>query len=386
MLDQINQMGHVSILSPAMKWCFKRRTTQILVFLFTGLLLQRAVKVLNVTTAYRPTLETVFGGRQQAHARRHVLLWTQMRSGSRLTMHLLTSTLFSVFTEEPLKGREQEGVNASVSFLKDISMCRFAQRPDFYRSWIYGKQNEDNEIRELCSEEATLCSNPAMMEALCQVASVNLIRVVAVDLSFATPLLQDPSLTGRVIHLVRDPRALLTSRSKGQGDFGTWVLAKGILRLEKNPALVCDRYRRDLTAARSHLRQFPQRYTLVRYEDLALHPQAEVRRLYAFMDLPYTPLVAHKVAHHTLGLVDEITSTHPFSTFKNSTATVFEWRGRLPFTEVERIQQVCGDVLQAYGYRLFTSRQDYENHESHIVMPLRDDSWGSHSSTHSLIH
>ena len=111
------------------------------------------------------------------------------------------------------------------------------------------------------------------------------------------------------------------------------------------------------------------RYTLVRYEDIARQPHTETRRLYSFMGLEYTSLVASVVSKHTLGFYKTEGARHPFSTSKNSSSVAFAWRRRLSYSEVERVQGECGDVLRAYGYRLFSRRQ-YEEEAASPLLPL----------------
>lgn len=113
----------------------------------------------------------------------------------------------------------------------------------------------------------------------------------------------------------------------------------------------------------------------MRYEDLVHYPVAEVRRLYAFLDLPYTALVDAIVSKHTQGVYSADHEMHPFSIAKTSKKVVFAWRRSLPFSEVDRIQQECGDVLRAYGYRHFSLHQ-YEQEETSPLLSL-PQSWGS---------
>lgn len=116
---------------------------------------------------------------------------------------------------------------------------------------------------------------------------------------------------------------------------------------------------------------FMDRYTLLRYEDLALQPEKEVRRLYTFLDLPFTAHVANTVITHTHGFVShESILVHPYSTFKNSSATVFAWRSRLAFGKVKELQEECATVLQAYGYRTYPSPRHYHHLQYTPLLPL----------------
>ncbi|XP_047468527.1 carbohydrate sulfotransferase 5-like [Penaeus chinensis] len=286
-----------------------------------------------------------------------------MRSGSSFAGDLLTASPHTFYTEEPLRGSKLSGRAESVAFLKDILQCRFRERPRFLEKWMYGANTNDYRTKLLCTVVRGVCEDASLVEAMCQAARAKVTRVVSREMGAAAALLEEGGLSVRVIHLVRDPRALLASRARFRnGSHGKYVLGAGIgfRQEEKDPSAVCARYRQDVAARASLLRLHPDRYVLVRYEDLALDADGVLRRLYPFMGLPYTATAACRVAFHTLGL-GGASSDHPFSTVKNSTSTVFSWRRHLPFRDMARIQKECGDVLEAYGYRSFRTQKEYEN-------------------------
>nr|XP_045602510.1 carbohydrate sulfotransferase 1-like [Procambarus clarkii] len=281
---------------------------------------------------------------------------------------------------EPLRRHAAEGS----SLLSDILRCRFSQRMNYFREWVTGPQANDLRVKAICEVYPSLCEDPAYTEAVCRAACANVVKVATAELGVATPLLQDPSLQVKVIHLVRDPRALLASRYEVElGKIISKVDGTFFTPEDKNATTVCRRYRQDLAAARSLRRQYPHRYMLVRYEDLALDPLRQVRALYAFVDLPYTVRVAHAVAKHTLGLFVYYYQVDPYSTFKNSTATVFEWRTRLAFEEVERVQEECADILQAYGYHSYHSRLQYDDPRTSPLLSLTPEMWSPETTSSS---
>ncbi|KAK8393655.1 hypothetical protein O3P69_006767 [Scylla paramamosain] len=332
---------------------------------FTGVVLVAAH--MSASSWMQPHVKETSGPPSTAARQAHVLLWTQQRSGSTFTSRLLCASPRTFCSMEPLSHREGEGS----SLLGDILKCRFSQRPVYFRNWMHGPQMNDLRVRELCEKPFDIiCETPDVLEAVCRAATANIIKVVAVDLSVGAPLLQELSLTTRVIHLVRDPRALLASRLLvEEGHFLLMLNRTFFSREEKDARVVCERYRQDLDAARRLVRLYPERYTLVRYEDIARQPHTETRRLYSFMGLAYTPLVASVVSKHTLGFYQTEGKEHPFSTSKNSSGIVFAWRSRLSYSEVERVQKECGDVLRAYGYRHFSRRQ-YEEEAASPLLPL----------------
>ncbi|XP_053645441.2 carbohydrate sulfotransferase 5-like [Cherax quadricarinatus] len=319
--------------------------------------------------------QIMFSRERHSNSRRSIILWTMMRSGSSMMGAMLSSLPCSFVTEEPLREYKNFNDTFALAFLRDILHCRFSKYPHYFEKWMFGYQLNDLKIKELCDQYASVCQDAAWTESMCNGACIMVLRVVAGKLKLATSLLPDSTLRSYVVHLVRDPRALLASRYSLEKH--TEMLQENatfFTHQEKNPADVCRRYRQDLSSARFLHRHYPHRYILIRYEDVALDPSRYVRSIYNFTELPYTKVVAHNVATLTLGMYDDAFQSHPYSTNKNSTEVVYRWRTSLPYSEMEKIQAECHDVLQAYGYPVFASKTEYESQLTKIL-PLKAVTW-----------
>lgn len=232
------------------------RQVTLALLAFTGVILV-TTHIPAFLVSHRPDTSSGLGRPRTAVRQTHVLLWTQQRSGSSLTSRFLCISPSTFCSLEPLRSREKEGSG----LLSDILKCRFSQRLAYFHNWMHGPQMNDLRVREFCKKPFDiLCETPDLLETVCRAATANIIKVAAVDLSVGMPLLQDPSLTTRVIHLVRDPRALLASRLLvEEGRFlrmlnGTFFTSK-----QKDPRAVCERYQQDLNAARSLVHLHPER-------------------------------------------------------------------------------------------------------------------------------
>ncbi|XP_047495024.1 carbohydrate sulfotransferase 6-like [Penaeus chinensis] len=303
-------------------------------------------------------------GAKPSRAHQQVLLWAQIRSGSSFTGRLLTLGTKTFYSEEPIRvynhtlGRD---TGAAVAFLKDILLCRFSRHLNYFKeyiSWHY----QDLKVKYLCQFESRLCSSPFTYEAFCRAAPVVVVRVVALALTAFIPLLEDDELEPKVVHLVRDPRGTLNSRR-------SLPPAAHVYEEESNVTAVCERYREDLVAAATLRQLFPKRYILVRYEDLALFPEREVRRLYEFMGLPFTALVSQFIFDHTSGLQKREKMDQPFTHFRKSKEVADRWRDRMSYGDALAIQEQCKDVLQSYGYEVFSSRREYSRRGEALEAP-----------------
>lgn len=125
----------------------------------------------------------------------------------------------------------------------------------------------------------------------------------------------------RFIHLLRDPRDVARS-SIGMGWAGnTWYGIEHWLKTE-----------RDWVA------QAPaeERVHTLRYEDLLEQPEAELRRLCAFMDLPYNAEMLNYAGDSTYEPVDP--------------KLAYQWRRKQSAAEVSDTEYKAADLMARYGY------------------------------------
>ncbi|KAJ3596641.1 hypothetical protein NHX12_003045 [Muraenolepis orangiensis] len=213
-------------------------------------------------------------------------------------------------------------------------------------------------------------------EEACRTHShVVLKEVRFLELESLYPLLQDPSMDLRIIHLVRDPRAVVFSRENAAAAFhrdNTIVL---------NHTTVPDvdmqmEVMREV--CRSHLRiheratQKPPdflkgRYKMVRYEDLVLNTLEEVDDMYKFVGLEMNTQVGEWIYRVTHGK-DSRGGTFNIIT-QNATSLSQAWRATLEHAKVERIQEFCKDAMSLLGYRLVNSVEGQKGDNMDTVLP-----------------
>ena len=105
------------------------------------------------------------------------------------------------------------------------------------------------------------------------------------------------------------------------------------------------------------------RFLQVRYEDLGLHTEVVAKKIFKFLDLTYTSSVARFVKDHTSltsnGIHKKKVST--YNTFRDSRTTTFAWRKGLSFSEVQNIQNFCGESLKKLKLNVFENENQYTN-------------------------
>ncbi|XP_077513834.1 carbohydrate sulfotransferase 5-like isoform X2 [Amblyomma americanum] len=340
-----------------------RRTTEVIGSHSTAVSVTTQADLFNSTDFSDSTIEGTLPAAFQAALNNYsivppgdvkiVLLVTYYRAGSSFLGELLSSGPRTFFHFEPLimftvggrlrKGRERHAFEV----LDELVRCRMHKVP-LYTVWfennVYVKYNRF--LADLCGGGQS-CSSPPHMSALCSRATSQVFKFTRLSITqVAAWLRRNPEVAPsvRVLHLVRDPRAMYASRQKlywcrsdkSCGDAGE----------------LCAQMRADLDAFDQLVGQMPPKRThRIRFEDLATDAANETVRLYAKLGLDYTSSVSQYLLSHTTATKEDLRRFH--STKRNTADVANEWMKKLPRRTVARIEEVCGDVLQRLGYKFY---------------------------------
>ncbi len=149
----------------------------------------------------------------------------------------------------------------------------------------------------------------------------------------------------RFVHIIRDPRDVCLS-------FLDWEIAGQVLESygtwDIDPVVTVALYwRRSVAMGREAGATLgPRFYCEVRYEDLVVDTEGELRRICAFLDLPYSDAM--------VGFYEGKTRREPGLCSKDQwlppTPGLRDWRTQLAPTDIERIETVVEDLLDRFGY------------------------------------
>ncbi|KFQ63528.1 Carbohydrate sulfotransferase 4, partial [Pelecanus crispus] len=187
------------------------------------------------------------------------------------------------------------------------------------------------------------------------------------DLKVLYPLLADPSLNLKIIHLVRDPRAVFRSRENSVAELkrdSDIVVGSQRTKGEMGPyntmQVICQSQVEIYKASRQAIPSFlKDRYLLVRYEDIVRDPLAGAAQMYRFAELHFTPELQKWVHNITHGKGQ---GTQAFGVGSRDAQGVSQaWRKTLPFQKTEKVQNVCKDAMDLLGYRLVQSEEQQKN-------------------------
>uniref|UniRef100_A0A8C5XRR0 Sulfotransferase n=1 Tax=Microcebus murinus TaxID=30608 RepID=A0A8C5XRR0_MICMU len=378
----------------------------------TALLLAQTCLLLFLVS--RPGPSSPSGSEERVH----VLVLSSWRSGSSFVGQLFSQHPDVFYLMEPAwhvwSALSHGSASALHMAVRDLVRSVFLCDMDVFDAYMPWRRSHNLSDLFQWAVSRALCSPPACSafprgaissEAVCkplcarrpfslaQEACRSYSHVVLKEVRFFNlqvlyPLLRDPALNLRIVHLVRDPRAVLRSREQTVkalardngivlGTNGTWVEADPGLRVVRE---VCRSHVRIAEAATLKPPPFLRgRYRLVRFEDLAREPLEEIRALYAFAGLSLTPQLEawiHNITHGTgPGARREAFQTSSRNALNVSQA----WRHALPFSKIRRVQELCAGALQLLGYRPVYSDDEQRDLALDLVLPRGPSSfsWAS---------
>jgi hypothetical protein len=143
----------------------------------------------------------------------------------------------------------------------------------------------------------------------------------------------------RIVHTIRDPRDRYASVRKRHG--------KDVPRV----GAATGRWLASTRDARRNRRRYPDRYLIVRYEDLAMDPERMMRRICTFIGEGYTPeiLSMEGARDHRDGGGNS--SFGDVDTRTISTKAIGRYRTVLTPFELRYIELVAGGTMRRFGYR-----------------------------------
>ncbi|KAG9276760.1 carbohydrate sulfotransferase 2-like [Astyanax mexicanus] len=236
-----------------------------------------------------------------------------------------------------------------------------------YRKEVVGMV--DDKVCKKCPPQSL-----RMLEEECLKYNTIVIKGVRIlDVNVLAPLMEDPSLDLKVIHLVRDPRAVANSRIKSRHGLireNLQVVRSRDPKLRRIPfvdaghkmskkdgadyhsigamEVICDRTHRSLRTALNPPAWLKGKYLTVRYEDLVENPVKVVRNIYRFVNLS----VNHDIESFALNMTNGTnSSSKPFIvSSRNATQAASAWRTLLSIQQIKQVEDYCHQAMGVLGY------------------------------------
>ncbi|XP_044283804.1 carbohydrate sulfotransferase 6-like [Varanus komodoensis] len=348
-------------------------------------------------------------------AQAHILILSSWRSGSSFLGQLFSQHPDVFYLMEPAwhvwAAMQQNSAKVLHMAVRDLVRSVFKCDMSVFDAYMPWKRNLSDLFQWAVSR--ALCTNPACeyfqrieitsenacktlcgkypfskVEEACKTYShVVLKEVRFFDLKVLYPLLTDPSLNLKIIHLVRDPRAVVKSREQSAK-----ALARdnGIVLGMNGTKLEDSQYKVLKEICRSHVQIYEtatlkppgflkDRYLMIRFEDLVRDPLAEITAIYKFADLQLSNKLENWIYNITHGHGPSRKKEAFLITSRDAVNVSQAWRNVLSFQKVKRVQEVCKGALNILGYQLVESEKEQKDLSIDLFMSLRRNqfSWAS---------
>ncbi|XP_041652096.1 carbohydrate sulfotransferase 6-like [Cheilinus undulatus] len=335
----------------------------------------------------------------------HVLLLSSWRSGSSFLGQVFSQHPSVFYLMEPAwhvwTRLQKPGARLLRMAVRDLLRSVFQCDLSVMEAYLPDQYNVSNLF--MWSQSRALCSPPAcsltprnqfsnqtsckqvcdaqglqrVQDACSTYSHVVLKEVRFFELESLYPLLQDPNMDLRIIHLVRDPRAVLKSREEAAKAL---IRDSAIVLEQRNVPAAEVQYQVMQEICRSHVRINERaimkpppflegRYKMVRYEDVARNPLEEINAIYDFVGLEMTKELKEWIYRVTHGK-GKGTKKEAFKITSRNAADVSQaWRSILPHNKVKRIQEVCKGAMSLLGYRTVYSEKEQKSLDIDLLVP-----------------
>ena len=180
-----------------------------------------------------------------------------------------------------------------------------------------------------------------LLQLSCLQSRLVAVKTIRLEMQFAHELLsREPGL--KVVHLTRDPRGMMLSRSDAFNNSVT----------KKNAEVACTMLKRNLKSLHAISEKFPKATIQIRYEDLVENPVTISQQIYSHVGLPKE--VAKDYFISWLNRISNpVRNTGTYRTYRqNSTAEAYDWLNKLSFTNRRIIESlpVCAEIIRELKY------------------------------------
>ncbi|CAL4063000.1 unnamed protein product [Meganyctiphanes norvegica] len=280
-----------------------------------------------------------------------VLLVTTWRSGSTFLGQVLAYHPAVFHHYEPLSylgvkqvrsGREAFQSQQLLHRLLDCKYTGINEYLDYARKYPEDMVGHNMPVWDSCTHgpNKNACFNQTFLHDSCSMFPIQLVKTVRMRLNLTQLFLNDEKMNVKVVYLVRDPRAIMSSRYSSV----SWCSDSTDC---SSPEVMCGDMQGDLKVATALKHLYPDRFIMMKYEDLATEPQTEIQNLMNFLGMEYSSDIARYVKEHT-----EKDEDSPWSTKRKSSDRVAMWKKQLPLQEVHAIQNACEPVIKNLGYEI----------------------------------
>ncbi|XP_070133351.1 carbohydrate sulfotransferase 1 [Drosophila bipectinata] len=217
------------------------------------------------------------------------------------------------------------------NYNSSLKMIRWGKRSPIFRRF-YGAQSK------LCMTYShDSCWDPENLAAICRLHPFMNMAVYNMKLKYLALLLDRLNL--RILLLVRDPRGTMYSRKNRN-----WC--EGLKDCEATS--LCEDMVSDFKTAQILREQYRDRFSTIRYEDLANHPAEGIKQVFEFYGIPLQRPSGRNRGIHPRSWISHDGYEVDIAYGTNNPN---EWMRKMQYKDIKDIQKVCGEAMDMWGYR-----------------------------------
>ncbi|XP_053386302.1 carbohydrate sulfotransferase 1-like [Mercenaria mercenaria] len=197
------------------------------------------------------------------------------------------------------------------------------------------------------------------IDFLCSLTSHRILKTIRISMELVR-IMMKMWQNLKVIHLVRDPRAITHSRLQ----LNAFSMSRNILSHSQD---LCTRMKYDSLISLQLQKLYPNRLKVVSYEALAERPIVGAKYVYKFLNMSFNENVFHSIIH-SISTKKTRNSEYPYLTVRyNSSAVAKQWRLNMSLLQVQVIDYFCKDMYSVLGYIAINSTDELRS----LSTPLR---------------
>ena len=311
--------------------------------------------------------------------RQNVILLTHMSSGSTFVGNIFNLHPDVFFLFEPLHGLRREGYGDELVLLNQTQNQAF--RADFSRLLrdVFSCEFEDAETLKwiippwlrkpfMLWRLATPNKSKETVQKACLKSRITVAKIMQTRLPWPNGIQELMQACGsapdkfdcRIIHLVRDPRAVLSSlvrRAFFHGGLKRKLILsrpiseEGLQLIKKYAHLLCSQVEDNIQFVKQLPSWFNNRYQLFRYEDIILNPLNATMAMYNFLGLPMAERIMMWLTGDSQPTQINKEIMYTFSLVQNPQSVVNKWRTEQDPSMISVFEEGCLPVMKLTGYR-----------------------------------
>ena len=307
--------------------------------------------------------------------RQNVLIYAPARSGSSFLGQIFNQHEDVFYLYEPLyiytilnKLRVMSASQLqhdSLTLLQDCFQCNFTNHELYlyfisnpgYASTLFRESSKAMSTKPLCQYKHKLkrrngqkgraqimCQNrleAKRTSSVCRQHKQVTVKVLSHRIKLSKILKWTSNTTNlKIIHLLRDPRAIIASRLR----LG-WISKTGTLKIQE----FCSRMIEDLQFVTTS--KISRNYIILRYEDIVANVLPVVKNIFTATGLNLTDNLEKWLVENTRWS-GSISTPEPFRTTKrNALRTANFWRKNISMSAIRTVEENCKFVMKEAGYR-----------------------------------